>query len=816
MARRGLVSKSAAPPPGGGAKPFPGQNQSPLGDKAGPRTNVLSLEQAAAKLEVVPAQVEQWIQEGLLRTAAGGIRPYDLNKFSLDCAEEIRAARRRPAPTAAAPAEVQEQESGRPPGLFQRIFSLLGSRSPEKGQAVAAQSSTVAPIQAAELSKLRSRLKEATSKIKSLEEQLARSQEGEPSDEAAERIRALEQQLAGREAQLRELEKSDHSEYEAQIQMLETRLAQADGLRNQMREAGDRIRELESQLAEAGDVQHLEHLEHELACARERIAELENQQPDTDSGGSQARILELEAEIEQARVNREQELQRVRAEVSRLQNEKEQRVQELESQLIGARQRMELLEARPPSAVSGDDYNALHQELEQAEAARRQLEQRCHDLENELVQARSLPSEGTRDLETRLHSLSAELEALRAERDRAIEGWQESDQMVRELEENYQQLHREATEISEYAQAAEVRLQEMDHALNERDQLIEELSHQGGGDTTALQASLEQAQKRISELDSQLQYTTNEARRHITDLRAQIQQKDQALAELRARLETPPALDETRVVELEQEVADLTAQLEARAAASQRVAELEHELALLRMEPPPAPSDDLPQRRELEDLLAQSRVELNSLRRSHDVIRLANHRLETQVQELTAALEEERSTPSAGRPLALSLPGQEPEPVPARLVALEREKMVLEQQLREAHDELRRLQSTRATAGDVEIAGQQIAHLQRTVSNRDAQVKKLAARQADLERALSKANQESTRLTELLIDRESKLKNVKRSMEEEAEERFQGLERQLTNLEWKLSVREDRIAALEDELARTRRVLPPPSPRSRD
>ena len=102
----------------------------------------------------------------------------------------------------------------------------------------------------------------------------------------------------------------------------------------------------------------------------------------------------------------------------------------------------------------------------------------------------------------------------------------------------------------------------------------------------------------------------------------------------------------------------------------------------------------------------------------------------------------------------------------------------------------------------------------RTVASRDAQVKKLAAKLADMERGIGKAHEESTRLTELLIDRENKLKNVRVAFEKDYEERFKSMERQITGLEWKLSLRDDRIGALEQELGHTTgKVLPPPTPR---
>ena len=83
---------------------------------------------------------------------------------------------------------------------------------------------------------------------------------------------------------------------------------------------------------------------------------------------------------------------------------------------------------------------------------------------------------------------------------------------------------------------------------------------------------------------------------------------------------------------------------------------------------------------------------------------------------------------------------------------------------------------------------------------KENQVQKVASRLADNEKRLSKAMQESARLTELLIERENRLRELSTEFEQEYRDKMENLDRQVSGLQWKLSLREERIAHLESEL----------------
>jgi chromosome segregation ATPase len=92
--------------------------------------------------------------------------------------------------------------------------------------------------------------------------------------------------------------------------------------------------------------------------------------------------------------------------------------------------------------------------------------------------------------------------------------------------------------------------------------------------------------------------------------------------------------------------------------------------------------------------------------------------------------------------------------------------------------------------------------LRKAMESKENQIQKVASRLSDNEKRLAKAMQESARLTELLIERENRLREVSEEYEQEYRDKLENLDRQVSGLQWKLSLREERIAHLESELQR--------------
>lgn len=123
-------------------------------------------------------------------------------------------------------------------------------------------------------------------------------------------------------------------------------------------------------------------------------------------------------------------------------------------------------------------------------------------------------------------------------------------------------------------------------------------------------------------------------------------------------------------------------------------------------------------------------------------------------------------------------------------------------------DELqqRLAQGSRANDASLELAETELRAVRKNLQSREAQVQKIAGRLQENERALKKALKESTRLTELLIERENRLRDLSTEYEQEYRDKIDNLDRQVSGLQWKLSLREERIASLEHEVSELRRA----------
>jgi chromosome segregation ATPase len=115
-------------------------------------------------------------------------------------------------------------------------------------------------------------------------------------------------------------------------------------------------------------------------------------------------------------------------------------------------------------------------------------------------------------------------------------------------------------------------------------------------------------------------------------------------------------------------------------------------------------------------------------------------------------------------------------------------------------------QGSRANDASLELVETELRAVRKSLQNREAQVQKIAGRLQENERSLKKALKESTRLTELLIERENRLRDLSTEYEQEYRDKIDNLDRQVSGLQWKLSLREERIASLESEVSELRRT----------
>ena len=113
-----------------------------------------------------------------------------------------------------------------------------------------------------------------------------------------------------------------------------------------------------------------------------------------------------------------------------------------------------------------------------------------------------------------------------------------------------------------------------------------------------------------------------------------------------------------------------------------------------------------------------------------------------------------------------------------------------------------KLQAAEQSDADYHQVEAELKSLRKAMEAKENQIQKVSSRLNDNEKRLSKAMGESARLTELLIERESRLRELSEEFEQEYRDKLENLDRQVSGLQWKLSLREERIAHLEGELQR--------------
>ncbi len=166
------------------------------------------------------------------------------------------------------------------------------------------------------------------------------------------------------------------------------------------------------------------------------------------------------------------------------------------------------------------------------------------------------------------------------------------------------------------------------------------------------------------------------------------------------------------------------------------------------------------------DSSEQSSREVEALRRDLEL-------LDATVQRLTEENEN----------LKVRLEGADSEPLKSKIRDLEKQ-----------------LEKNQRNESGIDVLESELKSLRKSLQTRENQVQKMAGRLQENERALDKAMKESARLTELLIEREGRLRDLAAEYEQEYRGKIDNLDRQVSGLQWKLSLREERIAQLESEV----------------
>ena len=371
-----------------------------------------------------------------------------------------------------------------------------------------------------------------------------------------------------------------------------------------------------------------------------------------------------------------------------------------------------------------------------------------------------------------------------------------------DLESQLEETRRELAEVQEAARLGETARQELSLLQGERVRLEAELA-------------------RLQEWAPQAPVEAP----HNEELQRELEEARGALAEMDRRLEADRVESEGRSLELRANLADR----------ERTIGELEAELSRARQEqrqPIPAPVQE--QNPLLQELLILQETNLTRFRRLKDLKELAEQKLSQGVSETVSestdasmvklqaefetlrvkhqSLLEARETNTSGHQEFVE------QLAAARVTTtrLRQENAALKARLDEADvdgwknkvDELqRRLRDASGTDQGLEQMELELRATRKSLQAREAQVQKIAGRVQENERALKKALKESTRLTELLIERENRLRDLSTEYEQEYRDKLDSQDRQVSSLQWKLSLRDERIASLESEVGELRKQV---------
>ena len=445
-------------------------------------------------------------------------------------------------------------------------------------------------------------------------------------------------------------------------------------------------------------------------------------------------------------------------------------------------------------AALARENRKLKEELQRAkteakdESATSRLEEKVRYLEDKLSRSSGLEGE-LADLRRRLAQAENAAPAPAAHH--------------QDLESQLEETRRELAEVQEAARLGETARQELLLLQEER---------------TRLEAELARLQEWAS--PSPAEAPANE------ELEQELEAARAALAEMDRRLEAERAENEQRRHELQADISDR----------ERTIGELEAELSRSRQEPQQLPTamttpDPTPL---LQELLSLQEANLARFRRLKDLKDLAEQRLSQGVSETVSdtgdagmaklqaefetlrvkhqSLLEARETNTSGHQEFVE------QLAAARVTTtrLRQENTALKARLDEADvdgwkskvDELqRRLREASGTDPGMEQMELELRATRKSLQAREAQVQKIAGRVQENERALKKALKESTRLTELLIERENRLRDLSTEYEQEYRDKLDSQDRQVSSLQWKLSLRDERIASLESEVGELRKQV---------
>ena len=376
----------------------------------------------------------------------------------------------------------------------------------------------------------------------------------------------------------------------------------------------------------------------------------------------------------------------------------------------------------------------------------------------------------------------------------------------KEMEEKIRFLEKQASE----SRALEAEVVSLKKKLAEQPGLAGLAAPLGGDES--LQREVEEMRQQLTEA----RRLSEQGERFREALRAAQQERDELLAtieNLRQESSSSTGVPSEELQRLQQTVAERE---QALIELEQRARQIFQENEQLRQIAEQAAAHTPQQQQEdplVEELLAVQRVNLARFKRLHEL------HLQAQQQAGSAAdqqeLEELRSKYEAL--LRNQGSGEEQKDLLEKLseyrgfiTQLKEQNRGFKEQLQsgQSHDDSR-VQELEAKLREALKAGSghqqmeaELNSLRKAMESKENQIQKVASRLSDNEKRLAKAMQESARLTELLIERENRLREVSEEYEQEYRDKLENLDRQVSGLQWKLSLREERIAHLESELQR--------------
>lgn len=426
----------------------------------------------------------------------------------------------------------------------------------------------------------------------------------------------------------------------------------------------------------------------------------------------------------------------------------------------------------------------LRAELSQARSessgssATNQLEDKVRYLEGKLAKTSSLEAEVT-DLRRQLAA---------AERS--------SPTADPQLEKELEKTRRELAHSQELAQQASALRSALEAAEEERERLNAELAQQSFGqedNSAALEEQLEATRTELQQLQDRLESIRHEEESHRSALQTTLSQREELIEGLRRELDdvrahAPSQAPPQAIASSEPLIEELLVLQETNLARFARLQGL-YQAAQDKL----SQLSSLPDSPLAEENYARLQADFETLRVKHQSLLEAREANLPDSQEFAEQLAAARANNSRlkqeNSALKSRLSENDIEPWKAKVEELQ-------QRLAQGH---------RTNDAGLELAETELRAVRKTLQNREAQVQKIAGRLQENERALKKALKESTRLTELLIERENRLRDLSTEYEQEYRDKVDNLDKQVSGLQWKLSLREERIASLEREVSELRK-----------